>query len=441
MKCSSARALIKQAPSQRDPREALELDEHLSGCPRCAAYHMRRSRSTTDDTELLSQLLQQTPHTLTNERVRADSRIPVARSARPSKPLLAKVTRFIGVSMAAIIIVAICSLLSLVFVVRRNVQAVIVSTPTISLPAALPTLPEAQGITPQPLRPSEAIAHSDLLPSSPLMPTLLPTTKIAYPTTTQAINVLLLGSDERPDEDEKGRTDTVLIAHIDPKTQRVALLSLPRDLIVSIPGYGQGRINSAYTYGGVPLVRSTVSNLLGIPIHYYAAVNFDGFIAVVDAVEGIDITVENELYDPLFPTMDYGYTVAHFLPGLQHMDGERALMYSRIRHPDSDYNRIKRQQEVIVALVDRLKDQNILQNLQSMMTISNSLRGYIQTDMPEELIFSLAWSLRSLSPSDVELYSLDGNDVNEGLNPEDPYAAYALPGRIKLRVQELLGNN
>jgi anionic cell wall polymer biosynthesis LytR-Cps2A-Psr (LCP) family protein len=191
----------------------------------------------------------------------------------------------------------------------------------------------------------------------------------------------------------------------------------------------------------VPLVRSTVSNLLGIPIHYYAAVNFDGFIAVVDAVDGIDITVENELYDPLFPTMDYGYTVAHFLPGTQHMDGERALMYSRIRHPDSDYNRIKRQQEVIIALVDRLKEQNILQNLQSMMAISNSLRGYIRTDMPEELIFSLAWSLRSLSPSDVELYSLDGNDVTEGLNPEDPFASYAIPGRINQRVQELLGND
>lgn len=441
MKCSSARSLINQTTSQLPAQQALDLNKHLVRCPDCAAYYKRASRPVTDDTELLSQLLQQSPLSQTNEIVRQDSRIPAGRSRKPPKSLLARAARWLGYSSLVFLVVIVCSLLSLFFVVRQKVQAFIVSTPTVSLPVALALDPVATGITPQPLSPSVALTHSDLSLNSPLMPTLLPTTKIAYPATTQAINVLLLGSDERPDETEKGRTDTVVIVHIDPTNERIALLSLPRDLIVSIPGYGQGRINSAYSYGGVPLVRSTVSNLLGIPIHYYASVNFDGFMAVVDAVDGIDVMVESELYDPQFPTMDYGYTVAHFLPGLQHMDGERALMYSRIRHPDSDYNRIKRQQTVILALVDRLKQQNVLQNLQSMMSISQSLKGYVQTDMPEELIFSLAWTFRSFSPSNVELYSLDGNDVSEGVLPDDPYASFALPGRINQRVRELLGND
>jgi|HigsolmetaAR202D_1030399.scaffolds.fasta_scaffold00804_19 cell envelope-related function transcriptional attenuator common domain len=440
MKCSSARELIAQRDSDLSALQAEDLDKHIAHCPDCAAYHKRAASALQNDTELLTQLLQQIPLSKPNDTVKVNSRMPARRSRKRSQSLLTSAVRWLGYSSLLLLFVIICVLLSLFVVVRRNVQALIVSTPTVSLPIALSDGPMASAITPQPLRPSATLARSDLALDSPLLPTLLPTTKIAYPSTTQAINVLLLGSDERPDETEKGRTDTVVIVHIDPKNERVALLSLPRDLIVSIPGYGQGRINSAYSYGGVPLVRSTVSNLLGIPIHYYASVNFDGFMAVVDAVDGIDVMVENELYDPQFPTMDYGYTVAHFLPGLQHMDGERALMYSRIRHPDSDYNRIKRQQTVILALIDRLKEQNILQNLQSMMSISQSLKGYVQTDMPEELIFSLAWTFRSFAPSDVELYSLDANDVSEGVIPDDPYASFALPGRINQRVRELLGN-
>src|SRR5262245_24443271 len=107
-------------------------------------------------------------------------------------------------------------------------------------------------------------------------------------------------------------------------------------------------------------MRRTVSELLGTPIDYVVRVNFDGFIGAIDAIGGITVYMPEELYDAEYPTMDYGYRVAHFLPGPQHMDGATALVYSRIRH----------------AVLARLREQNTLQQLQSVASITTVLRDY-----------------------------------------------------------------
>jgi LCP family protein required for cell wall assembly len=261
-----------------------------------------------------------------------------------------------------------------------------------------------------------------------------------------AITVLLLGVDRRPGETGPARADSITVVRVDPARGRVALLSLPRDLIVYIPGYGRARINAASVYGelypqlggGVDLARQTVSGLLGIPIDYVVHIDFAGFIGAIDALGGVDIDVAQELYDAAYPTMDYGYMVAHFLPGPQHMDGATALIYSRMRHMDSNYARNQRQQQVMLAALRRLREQSAFDRVQTVASLTTALRDYVQTDLPLERIVGLGWALRDLAPEAVERYALDGGMVAEGVAPGDPYATYLVPGAIESLVSQLL---
>ncbi len=311
--------------------------------------------------------------------------------------------------------------------------------------AALPATP-AHGLhgTAAPLHAAE---HTD---PARRAATPRPTTTIRpgdeLPAVDTAITVLLMGSDQRPGETSPSRMDAIMVVRIEPQRQRIALLSLPRDLVVEIPGYGWARINTATVYGAyaadqdnIPLMRATVSNLLGIPIDYVVRMDFMGFIGAIDAIGGITIEVEQELYDAAYPTMDYGYTTVHFLPGRQHMDGETALQYSRVRHMDSDFDRMQRQQAVVLGVLERLRTQNALTQLQRIASVTTALRDYVQTDLPEERMINLAWAFRHMTLDSIERYTLDANMVSMYVIPDDPYAQFALPGTIEMLVQQLLG--
>lgn len=260
-----------------------------------------------------------------------------------------------------------------------------------------------------------------------------------------ALTLLLLGTDLRPGEQDAPRTDTIMLVRADPQQKRIALLSLPRDLWVTVPEYGTTRINTAYVWGeiyqapggGMGLSSRTVSYLLGLTIDHVMVVDFEGFISLIDTLGGITVEVEKELYDPSFPTMDYGYTIAHFLPGPQQMDGATALMYSRIRHPDSDFMRTRRQQAVLTAIGQRLRERGDLQNLASLDRITGALKGYVRTDMPEERLIGLGWALRHIDASQVEYYAVSSDMVLWGVG-NDPYAL-VLPQEIinQLRSQFL----
>ncbi|HEU5089800.1 MAG TPA: LCP family protein, partial [Roseiflexaceae bacterium] len=268
-----------------------------------------------------------------------------------------------------------------------------------------------------------------------------------------AVNILLLGSDQRPGESGTSRTDTVIIAHVDPQAHRVALLSLPRDLIVSIPGYGYSRINSAHVYGdlypelggGIALTRETVGQLLGTHIDYAVLINFEGFIGLIDSIGGVDVDVPTALYDGAYPTMDYGYMEVYFEPGPQHFDGTRALQYARIRHGDSDFERARRQQQIIVAVTERLRQQNPLQLLDTANAATGALRGYVWTDLPQDRMIGLAWALRDLQPQAIERYLVDENMISfNGVtggcsSPDDYWAECVDPGALQALVQQWLG--
>jgi len=166
-------------------------------------------------------------------------------------------------------------------------------------------------------------------------------------------SILILGSDARPDElkrGEVGRTDTLLLFVGDRAMPRAAMLSVPRDLWVAIPGYGQERVNAAYELGGPQTAKQTVSNVLGQPVDRYLVVGLQGVRDIVDAVGGVDITVPQAIHDDAYPTDDYGYQTVDIPAGLQHMDGDTALKYARTRHQDSDFARTARQQQVVGAV-------------------------------------------------------------------------------------------
>jgi polyisoprenyl-teichoic acid--peptidoglycan teichoic acid transferase len=166
-------------------------------------------------------------------------------------------------------------------------------------------------------------------------------------------SMLILGSDARPDElkrGEVGRTDTLLLFVGDRAMPRAAMLSVPRDLWVAIPGYGQERVNAAYELGGGQTAKQTMSNLLGQPVDRYLVIGLQGVRDVVDAVGGVDITVPQAIHDDAYPTDDYGYQTVDIPAGRQHMDGDTALKYARTRHQDSDFARTARQQQVVAAV-------------------------------------------------------------------------------------------
>ena len=136
------------------------------------------------------------------------------------------------------------------------------------------------------------------------------------------VNILVLGVDER--SDDIGRSDTLFLLTVDTDSGQVAMLSIPRDTRIKMPGRGYDKINHAYAEGGVKQTRQAVENLLGVTVDYYIKMNFAGFYKVVDAVGGVDIDVDKRMYYS-DPWDDNGGLVIDFRPGLQHMDGKTAI--------------------------------------------------------------------------------------------------------------------
>ncbi len=217
---------------------------------------------------------------------------------------------------------------------------------------------------------------------------------------TDRVNILVMGIDERESEDGPWRTDTMLVLTIDPLSKSAGMLSIPRDLWVPfpVPDYGDGRINTAnylgdlydYPGGGPALARDTVEYNLGIRIQYYVRVNFRTFVELVDQIGGIDIYVEEEINDPLYPSHNpadpYGYEPLYIPAGWVHMDGDLALRYARTRHSNGgDFDRARRQQQVLLAAFDKVTRLDMLPQLVSQApqmweTINNSVVTNLSLD-------------------------------------------------------------
>ncbi len=214
------------------------------------------------------------------------------------------------------------------------------------------------------------------------------------------INVLLLGMGGEGHEGPN-LTDTIIVASIKPSDNEVALLSIPRDLIVPLPKYGWQKINAANAYGeienpgrGAEQARAILERLLGLDIPYYVRVDFNGFTQVIDAAGGIDVYVDRSFTDYSYPTDNYGVRVVAFNQGWHHMTGADALVFTRSRHgtngEGSDFARAKRQQKVLAALKDKLLSASMLKNPLEAANAIAALKSNIATNFQIGEILRLA---------------------------------------------------
>ena len=238
--------------------------------------------------------------------------------------------------------------------------------------------------------------------------------------TQDPVNILLLGIDQRPGEQGYYRTDTMILLHINPKTGDVGMISFPRDLWVQVPGYWETRINSAhvigdakhYPGGGPALAMKTVENLIGQPVDYYVRINFEGFRKLLEEIGCIDIDVPKLIDDPTFPDDNYGYDPLYLEPGHYCMDADLALKYARTRHVDSDFGRMQRQQQVIMAIKNKVLSTGELPHLvASAPALLNILSDSIQTDMPLSKMISLANMARKMKLDHIRRLIIDVNMV------------------------------
>ena len=206
------------------------------------------------------------------------------------------------------------------------------------------------------------------------------------------INILLLGSDARPKDDE-GRSDSLMIAHYNQDTKELKTVSVMRDIYVDIPGHGKNKMNAAYSFGGPELVRQTIKENFGIDIHYYAEVNFDGFPKMVDVVapDGIEVDIPYRMSHGINMTLE---------PGVQRLHGKELLGYVRFRHDSkSDFGRVERQQEALAKLKSEAVSLHSLLSLPKLLGMADS---YVNTNLDKKTMLSIGKGLLDNKDSGIE---------------------------------------
>jgi LCP family protein required for cell wall assembly len=314
-----------------------------------------------------------------------------------------------------------------------NVEMMRVASVTLPTPAPDRPTPESDSN-------AESPAELSVPPDPPAEPTPIPGPDAS-------INILLMGTDARVGEDIS-RTDAMILVHLDPRSNHVGMLSFPRDLWVSLPGYGKNKINAAYPTGekqigagyGPALAKETVAKLTGLPVQRFVLINFDGFKTLIDRLGGVYIDVPKAIDDPKYPTDDFRTIKIHFDVGRQLMDGETALIYSRTRHADSDFGRNQRQQQVLMAIFDRIREQGLLTQLTSLDTYTDALRDYVRTDLSRSEMLQLASVGPRLQAENIQRYVISPKMVAEQLRP-----SYRLvltdPKGLKQLVRTMLGDS
>lgn len=210
-------------------------------------------------------------------------------------------------------------------------------------------------------------------------------------------NVLLIGADARG-KIKVGRSDTIIIARLDPVKRKAVLISIPRDTRVRVEGHGFTKINHSYAYGGPALLIKTIKSFLDIDINHYAEVDFRGFKKIVDALGGIDIYSEKELIDKR--------SRINIKAGLNHLKGDEALGYVRFRKDEKgDFGRIERQQKFFLAVIDKASNWSSVWRLPRLVDI---LADNLKTDMSASEMLTYARLFSSIKKKDLVTVSLPG---------------------------------
>lgn len=211
----------------------------------------------------------------------------------------------------------------------------------------------------------------------------------------KGLSFLLLGVDQR--KNETGRSDTIIVVTIDPKTNKSQMISIPRDLKTEIIGNGSNdKINHAYAFGGPQMALDTVSHLLDIRLDYFAEINLDGFTDLVNAVDGV--TVENDI--------NFSYYEMQFPKGELSLNGKEALAYARMRYDDprGDFGRQIRQRQVVQAVADKMTEDFSIRRFNAVL---EALGKNVKTNVPFSVARTVATDYRD-ALRNVETLSLDG---------------------------------
>lgn len=217
-----------------------------------------------------------------------------------------------------------------------------------------------------------------------------------------ALNVLLIGSDARTGSDSDAdsigaRGDTIMIAHVSAKRDKVYLVSFPRDSYVAIPGHGRNKINAAYAFGGPRLIVETLEVLTGVRIDHVAEIGFEGFRDMTKALGGVDVGVTTASSIPGTP---YQWS-----KGIHHMEGEEALQFVRQRHglPGGDLDRVRRQQAVVKAIMLKTLSRGTMTDPVKFSRVVDAATRYLAVDaaLGTPQMRSLAVSLRHLRGADI----------------------------------------
>lgn len=292
--------------------------------------------------------------------------------------------------------------------------------------------------TPTPFLPGEALPPIEVIPihnqdgtwsgfpgptegSAIKIPSPMP----QIPLSKGTVNIIVLGSDTRPGFGGS-RTDIIMIISLDTENDRVKMISVPRDLYVYIPGWKVNRINTADQFGGPEVVSMTILYNLGLEVHHWVRVSFDGFITLVNTLGGIDVDIPQTIVDECDEVM------VRFPAGMNHMDGYTALCYARVRKASDDFARTKRQQQVVKAVFDKILS---LGGITKVPQLYSQFRDLVESDMDLLDVLPLVPLATRIATdtSSVEGYTIDRTMVTSWRVPSS--GAYVLlPNREAIQA-------
>ncbi|PGB29518.1 LytR family transcriptional regulator [Bacillus toyonensis] len=229
--------------------------------------------------------------------------------------------------------------------------------------------------------------------------------------TKQPFTILIMGIEDYATDGQNGRTDSLMFATVNPKTQRISLMSIPRDSRVPIIGKDkEDKINAAHAYGGEQMAIKTVEGFLKVPVDHYIKIDFQGFKGIVDAVGGVTVDVPFDFWER--SDVDY-YKKIQFKQGQQNLNGEEALAYVRMRKqdPNGDYGRAARQRQLLAAVAQKLNSASTVFKIKDLTTVVGK---YIKTDIPISDGLALYNKLSGFDPSTIQTLKLEGEDKKIG---------------------------
>ncbi len=226
------------------------------------------------------------------------------------------------------------------------------------------------------------------------------------------VNILIVGCDEI---ENISRADTIVFLSIAPKTRDALAVSIPRDTRVEIPGRGMDKVNHAYAFGGIDLLKKTVSSFLDVPLHFYVIADFRGFVQVINTLGGVEVEVEKEMH---YTDKAGGLTI-NLYPGKQLLDGEKALEYVRFRMDKlGDWGRIQRQQKLAIALINKMMK---YENFNKIPKLLEEVKGSLETDIEMKDVMALINLFKGVEQEKIKFEIIQAKPVYiEGISYLEP---------------------